>query len=412
MSGAEIEPLSLRRANMPSEDLKQYVTSDTDFYELLGISFETSQKDIDRAWRKTALKYHPDKVGNDQVAKEKFHLAQIGYDLLSDPSSKAIYDNARTARLQRKRQNELFEGRRRQMKDDLEMRERGVKRPRDEGAAEEEKLEREIRRLAEDGKRRRKEREDALKREMEREAEKSDGVEPAHLSMRNGSSAVPTYGVAEIDRTVKLRWPVGGEGGSITADRIKELFSKFGKVESADLLNSKMLRLSGSKKKQPAAVCMIQYSSVVGAHAAVEDFSKQHGSPWNLFDSVSWASNKEPDFISGEKKEDVETPETPSTPANGHNASNPFVFLQKNSLASKDSTATGDLNKKPSFSSFSPAPSFSTPKRSPFGKGLGPNSPTLEEITMIRLKEAEKRRLTAEIQKQDEEADAAETGNT
>ena len=143
---------------MPLDDLKHYATSDTDFYALLDVSFETSQKDIDRAWRKTALKYHPDKVGNDPVAKEKFHLAQIGYDLLSDPASKAIYDNARSARLQRKRQNDLFEGRRRQMKDDLEMRERGVKRPRDEGDGEEEKLEREIRRLAEDGARRRKER--------------------------------------------------------------------------------------------------------------------------------------------------------------------------------------------------------------------------------------------------------------
>ena len=52
---------------MPSDDINSYATSDTDFYELLGVGFETSQKDIDRAWRKTALKYHPDKVGNDPV---------------------------------------------------------------------------------------------------------------------------------------------------------------------------------------------------------------------------------------------------------------------------------------------------------------------------------------------------------
>ena len=392
---------------MPSEDLKQYATFDTDFYELLGISFETSQKDIDRAWRKTALKYHPDKVGNDPTAKDKFHLAQIGYDLLSDPSSKAIYDNARTARLQRKRQNELFEGRRRQMKDDLEMRERGVKRPRDEGAIEEERLEREIRRLAEDGKRRRKEREESLRRDMEREAEKSDDFKTADLSTENGSPRGSMQGVAEIDRTVKVRWPVEGEGGSITADGVKEVFSKFGKIESADLLNTKMLRLSGSKKRQPAVVCMILYSSVVGAHAAVEDFSKQHGPPWDIFDSVSWASNKEPDFINGHNKEGTKTPETPSTPADRRKDPNPFAFLQKNGVASTGSPAVRDLNKKPSFSSFSPASSYSTPKGSPFGKGLGPNSPTLEEITMIRLKEAEKRRLTAEIQRQDEEADAA-----
>ena len=107
---------------------------------------------------------------------------------------------------------------------------------------------------------------------MEREAEKSAGVESADMPGKKGSSEVSAQGVAEIDRTVKVRWPVEGQGFSLTADRVKEVFSKFGKIESADLLNTKMLRLSGSKKKQPAVVCMIQYSSVVGAHAAVDTF--------------------------------------------------------------------------------------------------------------------------------------------
>ena len=382
--------------------------------KLLDVSFETSQKDIDRAWRRTALKYHPDKVGNDSVAKEKFHLAQIGYDLLSDPASKAIYDNARSARLQRKRQNELFEGRRKQMKENLEMRERGVKRPRDDGNDEEEMLQREIRRLAEDGKRRRKEREEALKRELERDGQSSEVAEPSDAPPKDDISTQPAQGVAEIDRTIKVRWPVEGDGGSITAERVKKVFSKFGNIESADLLNPKMLRLSTSKKKQLAVVCMIQYASVVGAHAAVADFSKQEGSQWAIFDTVSWASNKEPDFLSAQtKSEGSETPETPMTPANnGRTASNPFAFLQKSSTDARDSPALKDLGKKPSFASFSPASSYSTPKGSPFGKAsnLGSSSPTLEEITMIRLKEAEKRRLIAEIQRQDEEADgAAET---
>ena len=395
---------------MPSDDLKHYATSDTDFYALLDVSFETSQKDIDRAWRKTALKYHPDKVGNDPVAKEKFHLAQIGYDLLSDPASKAIYDNARSARLQRKRQNDLFEGRRRQMKDDLEMRERGVKRPRDEGDGEEEKLEREIRRLAEDGARRRKEREEALRREIERDGQTSDTVEPSEAPAERSRASQHPRGVSEINRTIKVRWPVEGEGGSLTAERVKEVFSKFGKIESADLLNPKMLRLSTGKKKQLAVVCMIQYASVVGAHAAVADCSKEQGPEWAIFDKVSWASNKEPDFINGQRtSEGSETPETPSTPTTSERtASNPFAFLRKDEIGTPDTSSAKNLGKKPSFASFSPASSYNTPKGSPFGKGpdLGPNSPTLEEITMIRLKEAEKRRLIAEIQRQDEEADA------
>lgn len=399
---------------MPSDDLKNYATSGTDFYDLLGVTFETSQKDIDRAWRKTALKYHPDKVGNNPIAREKFHLAQIGYDLLSDPANKALYDNARNARLQRKRQNDLFEGRRRQMKDDLEARERGVKRPREEDEGDEEKLAREIRRLAEDGKRRRKEREDALRRDVQREAEAADataqtpGSSSDHM---NGGASTSQSTVSEIDRTVKVRWPVEGEGGSITAEAVKNIFSQFGQIESADLLNPKMLRLGKKQKKQLAVVCMIQYKSVVGAHAAVEDFPKQEGAGWHKFDSVFWAANKEPDFITAHQGNRGATDSAPATPTTNGRTKSTYAFSGFDSESSTPAPSPqkegAGLKKMPSFASFSPA-AFNTPKGSPFGKGLGVNSPSLEEMTMIRLKNAEKKRMAAEIERQDREDDAAE----
>ncbi len=397
---------------MPLDDLKNYATSNTDFYDLLGVAFETSQKDIDRAWRRTALKYHPDKVGNDPVAKEKFHLAQIGYDLLSDPASKALYDNARSARLQRKRQNDLFEGRRRQMKDDLEARERGVKRPREEDEGDEEKLEREIRRLAEDGKRRRKEREDALRKDIQKESEDADIATHTPGSSNDHADGVTRAHstVSEIDRTVKVRWPVDGDGGSITAEEVKTIFSRFGPIESADLLNPKMLRLGKKQKKQLAVVCMIQYKSVVGAHAAVEDFPKQDDSEWQAFDSVFWAANKEPDFITAHQSNRTATASAPATPTSNGRAKSTYAFSGLDSQASTPAASPevgdGGLKKMPSFASFSPA-AFNTPKGSPFGKGLGVNSPSLEEMTMIRLKNAEKKRLAAEIERQDRENDAA-----
>ncbi|CAF9904164.1 MAG: hypothetical protein HETSPECPRED_003391 [Heterodermia speciosa] len=396
---------------MPSEDLKSYATSDTDFYELLGITFENSQKDLDRAWRKTALKYHPDKVKpNDTEAKEKFHLAQIGYDLLSDPATKALYDNTRTARLQKKRQNELFEGKRRQMKDDLEARERGVKRARTEEEENEEKLERELRRLAEDGKRRRKERENALKNDVRQEAEEVESkVQKSSISdganQKNGDPK-EQGGVSELDRTVKVRWPRDGPGESIGQDQILKLFSTFGKVESAHLLNPKMLRMGKKNKKQLASICMVQYASVVGAHEAVEDFPKQQGPEWAIFDSVNWAANKEPDFINSYQSKGSDAGLAPSTPASSRTSGAAFL-----NMSSKPSTPAGptngeNLRKMPSFSSFP-----STPKSSPFRSSLGINSPSLEEMTMIRLKNAEKKRLAEEIQRQDEEAAAMEDGN-
>jgi DnaJ family protein C protein 17 len=138
-----------------NNDLLQWVTSEVDFYELLGITFETcSESELRRAYRKTALKYHPDKVGKD-FDPAKYELFQAANDVLSDPELKAKYDNHRNAKLAKQRANELFEGKRRQMKDDLEARERGVpvagsKRPREDDAGQQE-----LRRLAEEGRKRR-----------------------------------------------------------------------------------------------------------------------------------------------------------------------------------------------------------------------------------------------------------------
>lgn len=139
-----------------SDDLLKWVTSDVDFYELLGITFEAcSESELRRAYRKTALKYHPDKVGKD-FDPAKYELFQAANDVLSNPELKAKYDNHRNAKLARQRANELFEGKRRQMKEELEARERGsipsagLKRPREDDPQQQE-----LRRLAEEGRKRR-----------------------------------------------------------------------------------------------------------------------------------------------------------------------------------------------------------------------------------------------------------------
>ncbi|KAI9872185.1 MAG: hypothetical protein M1830_001931 [Pleopsidium flavum] len=402
---------------MPADDLKQYATSSHDFYALLGITFETSESDIRRAYRKTALKYHPDKVGNDPSAVEKFHLLQIAYDVLSDPAVKALYDNARTARSQKQRQNELFEGKRRQMKEDLEARERGVKRGREEEEGAEEKLEREIRRLAEDGKRRRREREEMLRRDLREEQQKvakeGDTVGTSHQVHGSNGAARAQTGVAEIDRTVKVRWPREGAGDHLDKDRLTSLFSKFGKVESAFLLKDKKQKTADKREKKIMATGVIVYASLIGAYAAVEDTRKQAGEEWNIFDSVFWAGNKEPDFAqrNSSPPEHHLADSPPSTPLSTTKSTTDFSIRTPNNAPSSPltpSTTNGDgLRKVPSFASFSSA-AFSTPKGSPFGKGLGAKSPSLEEITMIRLRNAEKKRLEDEIRRGDEAAAAAE----
>lgn len=63
-----------------------------DYYEVLGISKSATTAEIKKAYRKMAVKYHPDKNPDDKNAEEKFKEAAEAYEILSDADKKARYD--------------------------------------------------------------------------------------------------------------------------------------------------------------------------------------------------------------------------------------------------------------------------------------------------------------------------------
>ena len=66
--------------------------SKRDYYEVLGVSKNATEKEIKKAYRKIALKYHPDKNPDNKEAEEKFKEAAEAYDVLSSPEKKQKYD--------------------------------------------------------------------------------------------------------------------------------------------------------------------------------------------------------------------------------------------------------------------------------------------------------------------------------
>ena len=68
------------------------MASKADYYELLGVSRDIDAEELKKAYRKAALRYHPDRNPGDKAAEEKFKELSQAYQVLSDPEKRAQYD--------------------------------------------------------------------------------------------------------------------------------------------------------------------------------------------------------------------------------------------------------------------------------------------------------------------------------
>jgi molecular chaperone DnaJ len=67
-------------------------TNKRDYYEVLGVERSATEEELKRAYRKLAVKFHPDKNPDDPHAEEEFKELGEAYDVLMDPDKRAVYD--------------------------------------------------------------------------------------------------------------------------------------------------------------------------------------------------------------------------------------------------------------------------------------------------------------------------------
>ncbi|KAJ5139969.1 hypothetical protein N7448_003377 [Penicillium atrosanguineum] len=410
-----------------SDDLKAHAASSQDFYALLDLSPAASESEIRRAYRRTALKYHPDKISNPtQSDFEKFHLLQIANDVLSDPSVRQLYNNAREARMRKQRERDMMDAAERKMREDLEAGERaaaaskggpqGVKRPWSSAAddAAEIELQQKIEQIQEDVRRRRVAMQEKRQREVEEENQPAQKMEEEEQSAEQPAQRIGRSqegSVSEEDRSVKVRWVREGQGLDVDADWLKSLLAPFGKVENTVMLKDKRVRVEGKKGKVTLGTGLAVFASIVHAHAAVLDSRqkiRQADSDWALVESVAWAFGSGPDLKSSANNDKTTVSEEPSST----NKPGPAPFSTPSFTFSGSKKAPKD-GKAPIFGSFaSAAASMNAPKASSFKPSPG-SAPSFEEETLMRLRavqreKEERKALEEQLAMEDAEADAAE----
>jgi DnaJ-class molecular chaperone with C-terminal Zn finger domain len=64
----------------------------SDFYEILGVSKSADEREIKKAYKRLAMKYHPDRNPGDKEAETKFKEVKEAYEILTDAQKRAAYD--------------------------------------------------------------------------------------------------------------------------------------------------------------------------------------------------------------------------------------------------------------------------------------------------------------------------------
>ncbi|KAJ3102999.1 hypothetical protein HDU97_010437 [Phlyctochytrium planicorne] len=184
-----------------------------DYYTLLGIQIESTTAQINKAYRKLALRYHPDKVGKDDTAAvDMFMKLKEAVDILLDPTKRKEYDDVYKAEMAQKVRAEKLDSDRRKRKEDLEDKEQAAKRAKmkeQEELSNQEKIER-----------LRKENLDRMK-DIAEESRKT--AERAHAAENNILTVKPKKGVP------------------LDVSDVKACFGKFGKFDLTMLRKSYLL---------------------------------------------------------------------------------------------------------------------------------------------------------------------------
>eukprot|EP00794_Sanderia_malayensis_P019959 gene19958-21913_t len=145
--------------------------STVNYYELLDVAKDSTEKEIIKAYRKKALICHPDKNPDNSKAAQIFHEISEALKILTDKKAKAAYDAVLKAKELAKLRTKALDAKRKKFKEDLEARESSAQRSQEQDQKAKRNLEEEIKRLREEGSRLLREQQELIKTQIQKEDE-------------------------------------------------------------------------------------------------------------------------------------------------------------------------------------------------------------------------------------------------
>ncbi|CEG83667.1 hypothetical protein RMATCC62417_17549 [Rhizopus microsporus] len=308
---------------------------DIDYYGLLEIEITATTKDIERAYRKKALKVHPDKNPSPDAAA-LFHDLTQAYEILTNPQKRKDYDNIHRARQERLKKKQEMDSKRRAAQDELERREREAKKARSEQDQAKAEYEAHLARLREEGAKRRQEDWNTENRKVEEVTEPN-----------------------ELDCALKIKWK--RKKYDFSEQDLERILDPIGKVDTVAL----------SQKKKGSA--LVVFKTVVDAHSII--MKKGIDPALSQFESIDWATGKPPALVERMHKADELKRQARA------------AYFNTND---RHTTATG----KPLFATSSKQ-SFFKPKDIPSGNTVSSSifDYDYESMTLMKMLQAERDRL-------------------
>ncbi|XP_057706795.1 dnaJ homolog subfamily C member 17-like [Corythoichthys intestinalis] len=225
-----------------------------DPYLVLGVEPTATAKEIKAAYRRRALRYHPDKNTDKVKAAELFHQLSQALEVLTDAAAKAAYDQICAAEKQAEERNRKLDDKRKKIKLDLEERERRAEAQTQNEEQITRTFEEALTRLREEGSRQLEEEQRLIKEQIQREREEQ------YYSHRN--SGIGRCSRSNVTPKLKLKWKCekdDGTNGGYCQEFILQLLQKYGDV----------LNVIVSTKKQGSAV--VEFATVRAAALAVKN---------------------------------------------------------------------------------------------------------------------------------------------